>query len=351
MNIAQMFMLGFQGTSINDSHWIVKAIQREQLGGVILFDRNIDGTVQNISSAKQLCRLTASLQAAADIPLLIGVDQEGGQVCRLKERDGFAGTLTAKKLAGLPEEEIIVRLRSMAGTLAQTGINFNLAPVVDLDINPDNPIISRYQRSFSIDSEVVVRCAKLFIKAHHQENIACCLKHFPGHGSASHDSHSGFVDITGHWQKDELVPFSQLINEGLADAVMAAHLINRNLDGTGLPATLSTEVINGLLRGKLGFSGVTISDDLQMRAITDKWGFDEAVRQAVLAGVDILIIGNNLSREGDVLKRGKRVIRDMIERGEVEDHYIKNCLSRIEGLKNKISGTMTWKKETPTALL
>jgi beta-N-acetylhexosaminidase len=342
MNTGQMFMLGFQGTSINDSHWIVRAIEEEQLGGVILFDRNVDGTVQNISSAKQLCRLTGSLQAIAQFPLLIGVDQEGGQVCRLKKRDGFPATLAARELAGLAEEEITARLQAMALTLSQAGVNFNLAPVVDMDINPDNPIITRYKRSFGANPDVVIRCARIFIKAHHEQNIACCLKHFPGHGSATADSHLGFVDITDHWQKDELVPFFRLIGEGMADAVMTAHLVNHHLDGEGLPATLSTEIINSLLRKKIGFLGVTISDDLQMRAITDKWGFDETVRRSVLAGVDILIIGNNLVREGDVLKRGKQVIRDMVDRGEVEEHYIESCLSRIECLKNKISGIKSW---------
>ena len=342
MDTGQMFMLGFQGTSINESHWLSTAIEEEQLGGVILFDRNVDGTVQNISSSGQLCRLTASLQAMAATPLLIGVDQEGGQVCRLKERDGFPGTLTARELAGLPGEEVTVRLRAMAATLSQAGINFNLAPVVDMDINPDNPIIARYQRSFGASTGDVVRCARIFIKAHHEHGIACCLKHFPGHGSAAADSHLGFVDITDHWQKDELVPFSHLIDEGLSDAVMTAHVVNRHLDETGLPATLSAGIIKGLLRDKIGFCGVTISDDLQMRAITDRWDFDETVRKAVLAGVDILVIGNNLSREGDVLKRGKQVISDMLDRGEVEGHYIKSCLARIECLKNKISGVKPW---------
>lgn len=344
-------MLGFQGTSINDGHWLIRAVEKEQLGGVILFDRNIDGTVQNISSPGQLCQLTASLQETAEIPLLIGVDQEGGQVCRLKERDGFPGTVTARDMTGLPVEEIVIRLRLMAATLSQAGINFNLAPVVDMNINPGNPIIARYQRSFGADPEVVVRCARLFIRAHHEQNIACCLKHFPGHGSATHDSHLGFVDITDHWQRDELTPFLRLIGDGMADAVMTAHLVNLHLDGTGLPATLSPEIVNGLLRRKSGFSEVVISDDLQMRAITDKWGFDEAVRRAVLAGVDILVIGNNLVREGDILKRGKQVIGDMLDRKEIDGHYIKNCLIRIERLKKKISGVLPWKKETPTALL
>lgn len=342
MNTGQMFMLGFQGTSINSRHWLMRAIQREQLGGVILFDRNVDGTVQNISSPEQLCQLTDSLQAKTVTPLLIGVDQEGGQVCRLKDRDGFPATLSARELAGLPIEDVAVRLQAMAATLSQVGINFNLAPVVDMDINPDNPIIGRYQRSFGADVKDVIRYARLFITAHHEQNIACCLKHFPGHGSAAHDSHLGMVDITNHWHKDELIPFSQLIKEDLADAVMTAHVVNRHLDEMGFPATLSPEIINGLLLTKIGFSGVTISDDLQMRAITDKWGFDEALRRAVLAGVDIFIIGNNLVRDGDVLTRGKQVIRGMLDRKEIEGNYIKNCLSRIDRLKKKISGVLSW---------
>ena len=123
------------------------------------------------------------------------------------------------------------------------GVNFNLAPVVDLDLNPDNPIIGRYGRSFGVEPEHVVRYARAFDQGPPSDGIGCCLKHFPGHGSAAADSHLGFVDSTGDWQEQELIPFARLIAEGYGDAVMTAHVINRRLDPQGIPATLSRPLL------------------------------------------------------------------------------------------------------------
>lgn len=350
MNIGQMFMLGFNGIEVDDNHWIAQAIREEQLGGVILFDRNVDGSVQNIISSAQLQELTATLQGYVREPLLISIDQEGGQVCRLKERDGFPATVSAKTFAGYDPQQAAATAEAMAATLVTHGINFNLAPVVDLDLNPENPIIGRYQRSLGADPDDVVRSAWILIEAHHQQKIGCCLKHFPGHGSATADSHLGFVDTTGDWQEQELLPFSRLIDDGFSDAVMTAHVINRQLDPQGIPATLSSPVISGLLREKLGFTGVTVTDDLQMKAITRQWGYAEAVRLAVLAGVDLLIVGNNLDRREDALKVGRQCIEGMLDRGEIDGDYIQACLQRIAILKKKISGEIPWKNNEPTTL-
>jgi beta-N-acetylhexosaminidase len=348
MHLGQMFMVGFNGTVVGEDHWVVRAIREEHLGGVILFDRNVDGSVQNISSPEQLLELTAALQKYGQDRLLISVDQEGGQVCRLKGRDGFPETVSAKILADYDEKEAFAAAEEMAATLAEYGITFNLGPVVDLDLNPDNPIIGRYGRSFAGDPERVVRYARIVIQAHHRHGIGCCLKHFPGHGSAGADSHLGFVDATGDWQEKELIPFARLTGEDLADAVMTAHIINRRLDPQGLPATLSRPIITGLLRRQLGFSGVVVSDDLQMRAITKEWGFAEAVRLSVLAGVDLLVIGNNLERREDALTAGRRCIQKMLDRGEVDADYIEASLNRIAVLKKRISGRLPWNNK-PTA--
>ncbi|RUM35855.1 MAG: glycoside hydrolase family 3 [Desulfobulbus sp.] len=350
MKIGQMFMVGFRGTTVDAGHWIVKDIVRRHLGGVILFDRNVDGSVQNISSPAQLQALTTTLQEYGNGRLLIGVDQEGGRVCRLKARDGFPETVSAEMLAGFDDEKAAATADKLAATLAAHGITMNFAPVVDLDCNPDNPIIGRYQRSFSYDPEQVVRCARLVIEAHHRHGIGCCLKHFPGHGSAGADSHLGFVDVTGDWQEQELVPFARLIDMDAADAVMTAHIVNRRLDPRGMVATLSRPIITGLLRQRLGFDGVVISDDLQMRAITKKWGFREAVRRAVLAGVDLLVIGNNLALRQDALQAGIGSIQKMLDRGEIDADYIKASLVRISRLQRKTAGKIPWSSNKPTAL-
>src|SRR5690606_10098573 len=168
----------------------------------------------------------------------------------------------------------------MAATLAEAGINLNLAPVVDVNVNPDNPVIGQLERSFSGDPDVVTEQAKAFIEAHHEHGVLCTLKHFPGHGSSEADSHLGFVDVTNLWSRQELEPFRNLIDAGLADAIMTAHIFNANWDSEH-PATLSRAVITGILREELGYDGVVITDDMQMGAIRDFYGFEAAVVMSV----------------------------------------------------------------------
>ncbi|MDH3330077.1 MAG: hypothetical protein OEM01_12660 [Desulfobulbaceae bacterium] len=347
-DLGQMFMVGFDGLSIGPEHWIAESIVHDRLGGVILFDRNIDGSRQNIESPDQLFELTASLQQYAEIPLLIATDQEGGQVCRLKVSDGFPASYSAGYLSKcLNLTDAAARMEELTVTLASHGINLNLAPVVDLAINPENPIISRYDRSFGQDIDQVVQFAALFIEAHHSRGVACCLKHFPGHGSSTEDSHLGFVDITDCWQKQELEPYKKLFAAGFTDAVMTAHVVHRELDPEGLPATLSKIILDELLRKELGFTGVTISDDLQMKAISSRWNLEEAVQMSVLAGVDLLIIGNNLIRQKDVVSRGIRVIEKMLAAGQVDEKQLRGSLERISALKKKIAGEKKWQDSRP----
>ncbi len=349
LDIGQMFLLGFDGCVVERDHWLTRAIERDGLGGVILFDRNVDGSVQNIRSAAQLQDLTGRLQEMASGMLLVAVDQEGGRVCRLKERDGFPPSVSAAELGSGPVARTTTAATAMAATLAENGINLNLAPVVDLDLNHDNPIISRYGRSFSASVDQVVQHATAFIAAHHGRGVACCLKHFPGHGSAGGDTHLGFVDISSDWQTRELEPYRQLFAAGYTDAVMTAHVLHRGLDPSGLPATLSPVIVGGILRRELGFGGVTMTDDLQMRAITDHYGYREAVQRAVMAGVDLLTVGNNLERNQDALARGIAAIRELLDKGGIHADSIAASLARIAALKQKIQGEVPWNSGKPTA--
>lgn len=348
-DFGQMFVVGFDGITVDASHPVVQSIEDNNLGGIILFDRNIDGRRQNIASPGQLRELTSTLQGYARTPLLIAIDQEGGQVCRLKESDGFPATVSAGYIGNSTDlKDTAAQAETMADTLAAHGVNFNLAPVVDLDINPANPIISRYERSFGSDAELVVHHAMQFAEAHHRHGVACCLKHFPGHGSATGDSHLGFVDITDCWQDLELEPYRKIFQAGFGDAVMTAHVIHRGLDPEGLPATLSTVILTEMLRRDLGFSGVTVSDDLQMKAISSRWSFEEAVQKAVLAGVDLLVVGNNLVRQKDALADGIRAIGKLIDDGRIDERRLLASLRRIRHLKQKIAGKRPWKNR-PTA--
>jgi beta-N-acetylhexosaminidase len=350
LQIGRMFLLGFDGCSLAKNPWLREAVCSQGLGGVILFDRNIDGKTQNIRSPGQLQELTAELQELTPEPLLIAVDQEGGMVRRLKEQDGFPAFPSAVELgASGTTENTTVAAASMARTLAEAGINLNLAPVVDLNLNPDNPIIGRYQRSFSADAAQVAAHAAAFIQAHHEHGIGCCLKHFPGHGSARGDSHLGFVDISEDWQEQELEPYRLLFARGFEDAVMTAHVVNRRLDPSGLPATLSPRVINTMLRRKLGFAGVTMTDDLQMRAIADHYGYCEAVQRAVLAGVDLMIVGNNLERNENALTEGIAAVEELLDKEQIDADSIEASLQRISIMKQKIQGECSWKSGRRTA--
>ena len=338
MLLNRMFLVGFDGCALRRGYWLRRALQEFPPAGVILFDKNIDGSMQNFSSPSQLKELTAELVELADGPLFIAVDQEGGRVCRLKEQAGFSGTTTAAELGHQPPEQATLpAAEAMAAELAKYGINLNLAPVADLNLNPDNPIIARYERSFGPDPDSVAAHCRAFIQGHHKFGIACCLKHFPGHGSTSGDSHLGFVDITKDWQKKELAPYETMIRQGQVDAVMTAHVVHEGLDASGLPATLSPVMINTLLRQNLGFDGVIITDDLQMKAITSRYGFREAVQRAVLAGADLLIVGNNLERNPNALAQGIAAVQELLDQGRISEGRIRASFRRIDLLLQFVS--------------
>ncbi len=336
--LGQLFMLGFRGEALQAGHWLERALRQGGLGGVILFDRNVDGSTQNISAPAQLRLLTAALRDAAGGELLIAVDQEGGKVCRLKAAAGFASHPAALDLGRQGLEASAEAAHACAAMLKESGINFNFAPVVDLDCDPPSPIIGGYGRSFGADAETVCQHATVWIKAHHGQGLVCCLKHFPGHGSARSDTHHGFVDASASWQPEELAPYRRLIRAGFQDAVMSAHLVLRQLDKDGLPATLSQPILTGLLRQELGFQGVICTDDLQMGAIRQRWSYKEAVQRAVLAGADMLVIGNNLAGQPEALEQGVAAIEELLREGRMTEEQIHASIARLQSLKRRASG-------------
>ncbi len=341
--IGQLFILGFKGDSVPESHPIVTDLNRRNLGGVILFDRLLaeKSEQNNIISAGQVKALTASLQKHSSLPLLIAIDQEGGLVRRLKPQAGFPETLSAEAL-GKRNDTILTHIHAActALTLKDLGINCNLGPVVDLNIFPDNPIIGKLQRSFSADTDCIWEHASTWIKAHRQYNILTCIKHFPGHGSSRTDSHLGFTDISSSWQETELTPFKTLIQNGLADSVMLGHLFHEKLD-PDFPTSLSPAVVNGLLRKKLGFSGAVLTDDMQMKAITDKYGLEEATCQALSAGVDLIIIGNNLDHDPEVLQRLIPAVLQAVKDKKIPEARIYSAWERIKKMKEQLKSCST----------
>ena len=293
--IARMLVVGFDAEFIDANATIAKQLSKYPLGGVILFDRFYEepSRVKNIASPKQLQELTKALKSFAQKPLLIAIDQEGGRVARLKERDGFLPTPSAHDITLLDETKTKELYAQQSQMLQKNGINTNFAPVVDLAIEPKNHVIYGLNRSYGATSQEVVRNAKILIQEQKKHNIISVLKHFPGHGSSLNDSHVGFVNVTPTWQKEELEPYAELIEDGYAQMVMTAHVFNAHLD-TKHPATLSYNVNTILLRDQLGFEGVIISDDLQMRALTKEYSLVDTLTLALNAGVDMLLIGNQL---------------------------------------------------------
>jgi beta-N-acetylhexosaminidase len=336
--IGQMVLAGFRGMKLDPDNPILADIRERHIGGVVLFDYDVPSRspVRNIESPSQVRDLTAALKEASPSPLLIAVDQEGGKVSRLKEKFGFPATVSQQSLG--TSDDIGATRKSAeetAKTLAGCGFNINFSPVVDLNINPENPVIGGRERSFSADPAVVTKHAIEVIKAHHARGILTTLKHFPGHGSSKNDSHLGFADVTETWSPTELEPYEKIIAAGLSDTVMTAHIFNSKLDPS-LPATLSGRTIDGLLRDELHFDGVVISDDMQMKAISARHGFEEAVLLAIGAGVDILAFANNSVFDPDVAGSTIGVIRKAVRDGKVGEERIDRSYARILRLKSRL---------------
>jgi len=336
--IGQMLMVGFYGTSASPSSQICKDIKKYHVGSVILFDHNpVDKSKpKNIATKAQLKRLTSELQACSyDKKLLIAVDQEGGKVQRLKSKYGFYGKFPkASDVIKMDQSQIKSTYRKMSAELKSVGINYDLAPVVDLDINQKNHVIHGLGRSFGKDPILVAKYASTFIDAMHSNGVLTSIKHFPGHGSSVGDTHKGFVDVTNLWKKVELEPYRLLKDK--ADTVMVAHVFNKNLDAK-YPASLSFKTITKMLRWKLGYHGVVITDDLQMGAISKKYGLKNALKLAINAGNDILLIGNQLDpKQIKFTKKLLNTIHSLVKSGEVKVESIDKAYARIQKLKEKL---------------
>jgi len=222
----------------------------------------------------------------------------------------------------------------LAGIAKSPGV---YAPVADVNVNPDNPIIGRYERSFSADPDIVTAHSLEVIEAHHEMGVLTTLKHFPGHGSSTGDSHLGFVDVTDTWAPVELEPFGNIIAAGQADVVMTAHIYNANLD-PNYPATLSHSTITGLLREQLGWDGVVVTDDMGMGSITQYYGFDLAIALAIGAGADILAYANNSSVfDPTIPARAFAVIKGLVEQGVITESRIDQSYQRITQLKERLA--------------
>lgn len=333
IKIGQMILIGFADSKVDEK--VLTEIRDGKVGSIIIFEKNIPKT----NSYMGLKKIVWTYQQAATIPLFVSIDQEGGRVNRLKEKYGFPRSISAA-YTGKDKNLDSVRFyaQSTAATLAGLGINVNFAPVVDLASNPSNPIIAKVERAYSASEDTVSMMAREVIKAHRKMGVITSLKHFPGHGSSKDDTHLGIADVTNTWKEGELGPYRQLLQEGYVDAIMTSHIVNKKLDARGLPGTLSESILNGLLRKQLGYTGVVFSDDMQMHAITKHYGLEEAIRLAVLAGVDIMTFSNNImGSEVRTVDKVHSIIKKYVEEGVITQQRIDESFKRIMALKNSMN--------------
>jgi beta-N-acetylhexosaminidase len=331
--IARLLVVGFRGLTVGPDDWIARAIVEQGLGGVILFDRHQRaGRVRNVESPGQVTQLIADLRALAPArELIVAIDQEGGHVTRLSPAYGFPKVTSEAAIGEAGDTAVQAWADGLAGTLAEVGVNLNLAPVVDLDVNPDNPAVGAIDRAFSADSAVVARDAAIEMRAHRARGVRTTLKHFPGLGSATVNTDYGVADVTSTWTPIELQPYRDLLGLGLVDVVMAAHVVNGQIDPNA-PASLSAATVTGLLRGTLGWDGLVVTDDLGAAAITDAFGFDDAITLALDAGVDLLLIANQQHYDPKVVTRIVDLLERLIGEGRITESRINESVVRVERL-------------------
>jgi beta-N-acetylhexosaminidase len=336
--IGQMVMVGFRGTELRPDSPVVRSIRDLNLGGVWLTDNEspMGRTLGNIKSHDQLKALNTKLQQFAEIPLFIAIDGEGGKVILLKEKYGFPPTLSARTLGELNNPELTYsESLKIARLLKELKINFNFAPVVDLNLNPTHASLGVKERCFSDDYKNVIRHAQEVIRANHDSGIFCCIKHFPGHGSAKDDSHDGFVDVSETWQENELRVFSELIKKQKVEAILTAHILLKRFD-SDFPATLSEKIINGVLRSELGFTGLVISDDMNMGAIKQNYTYEDAIERAIKAGIDIILQSNVIHYDEHIAERTIEIIKKLISNGRISKERIDISFKRILHLKENL---------------
>ena len=334
LKIGQMIMMGFSGTSVDTTGSFYKDIRDGKTGGISIYEPNLRAT----HTGANLRALIDTLQAASPIQLFTAITQEGGLVNRLKTKYGFPPLPSAEYLGKLDNVDSTRFYAEQTATLLYSlGINVNFAPVLDV-YKADNPVLGSRQRTYSANTAVIVRHARQVVLAHDRHHVITALKHFPGHGSSTADSHLGLTDVSATWRKDELKPYRQLMKEGLARSVMTAHIVNFRLDMHGYPATLSHSVITSMLREKLGFNGVVFSDDMNMKAISAEYGMKESIERAINAGVDVLLFsgrrdGASYGDAADIVT----LILQLVKEGRVTPERINQSYRRIMQLKRMVN--------------
>ena len=322
--IGQLFIVGFEGTELSQS--IVGLIKQEKIGGVILFSRNF-------KDVPQLIRLINDVQTCSfeyqDVPLFVSVDQEGGRVSRLGPP--FTQFPSCAEIGGSNDEiQTKSYAESLANELKVCGINMNYAPVLDILTNKENKVIG--DRAFGSDPDLVSCHGNIVIKEFLDQNLIPVGKHFPGHGSTSLDSHFDLPDVDTsmeHLKTFETMPFQKAIQNGL-EVIMTAHVRYHRMDPL-FPATLSKTIVTRFLKEDLGYKGLIITDDLEMKAVERYYSEEEIPVLAVLAGADCLLVCHNHERQQVFIKG----LKTAVKKGVISEKRIQESFDKIMDLKNR----------------
>lgn len=318
--IGQLIFAGIRGTTITRETEML--INEFKVGGIILFGNNLDSPEQSI----QLLNQIKSINEGNILPIFLGVDQEGGRVERLPRVTNLP---TNQEIGTRDNEVFSYEIGKLLGKeLSAFGFNLNFAPVLDINSNPNNPVIG--DRSFSHDPEVVSELGVQTIQGMKTEHIIPVVKHFPGHGDTNVDSHFELPLVNkslAELETLELIPFKKAIEAGV-NVIMTAHILLPQIDDK-FPASMSEPVITGILREQLGFNGVVITDDLTMQAISDNFNIGDAAIESVKAGTDIILMAHDYDRLIAVYE----ALREAVHDGEITEERINESIQRIINLK------------------
>ena len=331
-DIGDMLIMGFSGHTIesDSANALAAHIAAGRAAGVCF----IKG---NVGTREEVLALTALLSAHAKIAPLIAIDHEGGNVQRLTARLGFTDLPSEQHVAATLSPDQARSLYAKAGAeLAAAGFTVNLGPVVDL-YYPDSPDIGARGRAFGDDPAQIVAYADAFIAGFASSGIRCALKHFPGTGSARSDSHLGPADLSATWTPKDLEPFRRIIANRRADIIMSSHFRVAALDPSLAPVTVSRAAITGVLRNQLEFSGIAMTDDLDMKSITETMDRREAVIGALAAGNDLLMIFNQENYDPDLPQTVVRWVEEAVRSGTLAAAAISQSATRVRRLRQRIS--------------
>lgn len=331
--VGQLIMVGFVGTTSASPGFrqVIGSLETGIIGGVLFLPRNIVGRAELEQMIREIKR------CASPVVPLIAIDEEGGTVDWLSTKFGFEEVRSAAQIGQRGDDYARQQYGVLAKKLADTGFNMNMAPVVDLNRNPQNSIIGARERSFSSDPAVVERFARIFIAEHHARGVLTALKHFPGHGSSASDTHAVAADVEFTWSDDELAPYRGLLTTGTVDAVMVGHLVNNRRWG-GVATQQGSTAIGGLLRSELKFDGVVISDDLTMDAVRHgRDNFSAVVTSSINAGVDLVLVVHPVDVEANNAGRGiNSGIVEAVLAGQIARTTIEISFRRIMTMKARL---------------